>query len=145
MRQTSLCLKVAWLGRRERRELAAVGLQVDERRPIEAIEALDQKRRPLMAPPATFSINQRAIPPEVSQLARLRRADVSPYRLRVGENGFPKFWRPITRDKQVNGNAKQVLQLDLSQGGTGYTAKREASSRCRFDSLSIFWSDAAKA
>ena len=39
-------LEIASLGRRERREQAAVGLEVDERRAIEAVETPDQQRRP---------------------------------------------------------------------------------------------------
>src|ERR1700722_13080998 len=42
----SPCFKIARLGRSERREQAAVGFQVDERRPVEAIKASDQERRP---------------------------------------------------------------------------------------------------
>ena len=38
--------EIARLGRGERREQAAVGFQVDERRPVEAVEAPDQERRP---------------------------------------------------------------------------------------------------
>src|ERR1700733_3555366 len=43
---SSLRLEIAALGRSERREQAAVGFQVDERRPVEAIKASDQERRP---------------------------------------------------------------------------------------------------
>ena len=45
--ETSPGLEIASLGRGKRRELAAVGLEVDERRLIEAVETPDQKRRPL--------------------------------------------------------------------------------------------------
>lgn len=43
--------------------------------------------------------------------------------MRVGENGLPELWRQITRGQQVDGNAKQVLQLGLKgakieQGGS---------------------------
>src|ERR1700728_3196863 len=46
-RQTLLCLKIPALRRGERGELAAVGFQVDERCPIEAIETPDKQCRPL--------------------------------------------------------------------------------------------------
>jgi hypothetical protein len=39
-------LEIAPLGRGKRGELAAIGLQVDERRPIQAVETPDQQRRP---------------------------------------------------------------------------------------------------
>ena len=44
-------LEIPRLGRGERREQAAVGFQVDERRPVEAVEAPDQERRPPRARP----------------------------------------------------------------------------------------------
>jgi len=50
-------LEIAPLRRGERREQAAVGFQVDERRPVEAVEALDQERRP---PPLDQTDQRRA-------------------------------------------------------------------------------------
>jgi hypothetical protein len=50
-------LEIAWLGRGQRREQAAVGFQVDERRPVEAVETPDQERRP---PPLNQTDQRRA-------------------------------------------------------------------------------------
>lgn len=91
----SLRLEIPGLGRRERRELAAVGLEIDERRAVEAIEAPDHERRAFALDERHERRPDRVRPNRGAQRKRPARLSVIGWAL--AQEVAARFMQPIER------------------------------------------------